>query len=370
MIARRRSRDQSGTVALLIVFLTVVLVGVLAFVTDFGLAYTNKRILQNGVDAAVLAVAQDITEQALPTDTCENLRTTFAGLTQETAERYFADNGAPADAQISTPEIQCPEAGESGPLLVSATATQRSPNFFGPIFGPDHANGILLRESAKAAVGPARSVLRARPIGICTADAEVIKSDPDHSHYILFSVGTSDDETKPCSATPGDWGLLELDGSKNGGTSEVRDWISDGYDQPVTRAESVPECTDTEGCILAQEGGVGNDLDSSMNDLLHEKEFLAPVYDTVTKAAGDRYYKITGFISLQLCGWDFNKKDPSESRNLTSSCFDPFLTPTPVDTDWIQVQYSGFVPIGDISKGCSLGTPSCDYGVRVFKLAQ
>lgn len=39
---------------------TVVLVSLLAFVTDFGHAYTNKQRMQVGVDAAALAVAQKI----------------------------------------------------------------------------------------------------------------------------------------------------------------------------------------------------------------------------------------------------------------------------------------------------------------------
>jgi Flp pilus assembly protein TadG len=55
---RRRAPDKRGAVALLTGMLLFVTFGILAFVADLGLAYVNKQRVQNGADAAAIAVAQ------------------------------------------------------------------------------------------------------------------------------------------------------------------------------------------------------------------------------------------------------------------------------------------------------------------------
>ncbi len=54
-----RLEDESGAVAVTVALLTVVLLGFAAISIDIGANYAEKRQLQNGADAAALALAQD-----------------------------------------------------------------------------------------------------------------------------------------------------------------------------------------------------------------------------------------------------------------------------------------------------------------------
>lgn len=56
---RRVARDERGATAVLVAMLTVPLLGVGALVVDVGALYQERRELQNGADAAALAVARD-----------------------------------------------------------------------------------------------------------------------------------------------------------------------------------------------------------------------------------------------------------------------------------------------------------------------
>ena len=53
------SSDESGAVIVMVALSMVMLFGFLAIVVDFGRVYTERRELQNGADAAALAVARD-----------------------------------------------------------------------------------------------------------------------------------------------------------------------------------------------------------------------------------------------------------------------------------------------------------------------
>jgi Flp pilus assembly protein TadG len=52
-------RDDHGAILVMVALMLTALLGVGAIVLDLGKLYVEKRELQNGADAAVLAVAQD-----------------------------------------------------------------------------------------------------------------------------------------------------------------------------------------------------------------------------------------------------------------------------------------------------------------------
>ena len=58
-LINKRGEDQRGATAVTFVLILVPLFVTLAFVGDAGLLYWEKTQLQNGADAAALAVAQD-----------------------------------------------------------------------------------------------------------------------------------------------------------------------------------------------------------------------------------------------------------------------------------------------------------------------
>ena len=63
-LTRRLNREESGQVIVLVAVLMAGLVAVVGLVTDGGLVFTQKRDLQNVADAATLAGAMQIDEDA------------------------------------------------------------------------------------------------------------------------------------------------------------------------------------------------------------------------------------------------------------------------------------------------------------------
>lgn len=373
----RRPRNERGAAAIMIALLMTSLCVLAAFITDFGTAYTDKRILQNGVDAGALGVAQHIAATAEPGATCDELKYDEETYRSDPATSFdldvlFAANGAAQGGSITEYDIYC--GGPTGDMvMVRVAGAETSPNFFGGVAGPEHTDGIDLTASATAAVGPAKSVVGLRPIAICQYYADMLMAEPETSHNVIYSVGGAKTPGEPCETAPGAWGLLDLDGAKGGGTNDVEDRLSGGFNESVGLAEDVFEggCPEEAECLLSEQGAAGASLDEAMTDLLAEESFVVPVYDEVVKDGGNVLYHITGFLSLQLCGWDFTKKSPADTPNPTGACWDQYADPDPGGDSWMQVQFKGSVTIGeiDMSGGCGLGT-DCDRGARVFKLAE
>jgi len=55
----RRLRNDDGSIAIIVAIVMVVLLGMATLVVDVGRLYVERRQLQNGADAAALAVAVD-----------------------------------------------------------------------------------------------------------------------------------------------------------------------------------------------------------------------------------------------------------------------------------------------------------------------
>lgn len=103
LLSRERRNGESGATALLIACLTVVFAGVLAFVADFGMAYTNLRVLQTGADAGAIAAARQIAWNSAPSDNCGTLASywTTDDRARSIAQSYFEMNNPSGDAAIA-----------------------------------------------------------------------------------------------------------------------------------------------------------------------------------------------------------------------------------------------------------------------------
>ncbi len=222
-----RRRQEGGAVAIMVALMSTMLIGIMAFVTDFGMAYANKAAVQNGADAAALAVARQVTTTASPTINCTGLALASAAdpSLRTLAEQYFAENtprGGSLAAGTAGLSFSCTSTG----FTVSVTGTQDSPTFFGQIYG---ASKIPINQSAKAVVGPAVSVTGLRPFAVCQADANLMKAAT-----LNFTI-SFDNSDAGCGYAPGNWGVLDFNGGSNG-TGEVADWILNGYSGSVSVA--------------------------------------------------------------------------------------------------------------------------------------
>jgi hypothetical protein len=101
-VQRLNETDDQGVVAVMVAVLMAAVIGVLAIVADVGILYAERRQLQNGADAAVLAVALDC-----PTSTgCGS-----------SSSMPMADSYAAANASVNTRTADAYEVCGSGSKL-------------------------------------------------------------------------------------------------------------------------------------------------------------------------------------------------------------------------------------------------------------
>lgn len=369
MSARRR-RDERGAIAILAAVLAVVLVGIVAFVTDYGLAYANKRLLQNGVDASVLSAAQTINETAPPQASCADMLSHTAAARSE-AEAIFRENAPAAGAALQPGgagfTVDCVDGLG---MVVTATGYQDSPAFFGGVFG---ISRVPIAQSAKAVVAVAGEVRGLRPFGVCNLDARSVIDFPDDAKTLSFSKGS-----EGCGTGSGNWGLLDLDGFKGGGNNDIKDRIEFGFEGKI------PDLTN----VQSETGNFGGGLTDAMNAILG-KHIPLPVFDKVNGGSGSNLtYNVVGYLVVEICAYDFGGS--SAGSHL---CHDPveWAASTAAvaagggkgkggkggsgsggggsTTNYLQVRHVKYVPVGEANLDCALGDGLCDFGTRVVKLA-
>ncbi|MFZ5848112.1 MAG: pilus assembly protein TadG-related protein [Actinomycetota bacterium] len=307
-----RPTGERGAAALLVAALTIVLIGVLAFVTDFGMAYANQRRLQNGVDAAVLAVGQKVAASTGDRQSCQQV---LASLDEDELRAFavgFVEQNAPAEgvdleAGTSGFSVTCEALGETGAeqIVVSAAGAQSSPTFFGGVLGAD---GIGLREGARAVVGVGIP-LGLRPFGICADDAEELMSSTG-AYTVVYARGQGNgragDSVGSCGETgpAGHWGLLDFGmgiehglGSGKDCTGAVTDgikcWVKEGFNGALRPPTAVPGKT-----------GVLTQVKDEMSAILGA-ELPIPVYSSVVAGNPQDHYVVTGFVYVKICAYDF-----------------------------------------------------------------
>ena len=347
MASCRSSKSDRGAVAIMVTLLSVALIGVLAFVADFGMAYANKRSLQNGVDAAALAAAQEILEGSSGDDDCSTMVSTTPGASS-TASIIFSEN-ADADASLAGGGIAvaCNDPFLPNRVVVTATGEQTSPGFFGGIFD---AGDIGLTQTATAVVGPAGTVLGMRPFAVCEQVAKLRETAPTSVVTIDFSNADAG-----CGTASGNFGTLDIEGgSGSPGIPEVREWIEDGYPDPVP---TVPPFT--------FEGRTGTPSVSYSDQFagILDEAIVLPVYDIRSGPGSNAVYNITGFVSVQVCAV---KLGPSSLE--AGACMEPNAVTASSSKRFLQFRFIQFIPVGELNLECELNT-SCDPGLRVVKLA-
>jgi hypothetical protein len=98
-----------------------------------------------------------------------------------------------------------------------------------------------------------------------------------------------------------------------------------------------------------------------MNQMMTLGAVTLPVFDNVTGSGSTSQFRITGFISVTPCAWKFQNKQGSNP-----ACATPV---TPVPTNYLQVKFSGFIPVGSLNLTCGWNHPACDTGPRGYTLA-
>jgi hypothetical protein len=347
----RRDRTEQGAVALLVGILSLVLLGFTAFVTDFGTAYANQRNLQNGADAAALAVGRSIAYGAAPTANCATVAATFSSTGRTTADQYFGKNvatnsGAALETGTAGFSVDCQPINGVNQVVVHVVGSQLSPTFAGKVFG---WNDLQITKEARVIVGPAGTVVGLRPFAICQVDATNLAGNNGLPYTLDF-----DNASAGCGYAPGNWGTLDFDGGSNS-TGDLANWIANGYNGAISNASPFH--------VMGDPGAPGpGGLEAAMNTMMNSGDIVIPVFSALTLNGQNSDFTITGFVSVQVCGWKLNNKSGN------GACFTAPSTPVPAN--YLQVKFGHAIPIGGLNLQCQMADPSgCDMGARVYSLA-
>lgn len=358
-----------GAVAVIVAICATLLLLISAFAVDFGTAYAQKRALSTGADAAALAAARQIEADTAATATCPTIAAAYAvGTAKYNALRSGLVNGYVSDNdRVGTTTGYIKDAalrpGAGGlsvecvsnlGLVVRVQTDQQIATVLGGLAGADDVD---VTQYARAAMGPAKAVTGLRPYGMCQGIASQVIAQPTLSHTILFNNAPGG-----CGSAAGNWGVLDFNGGANP-TGEIENWTEFGYNQPIIIPPSGK---------LTFNGNPGTPnpgaIEAEMNSIL-DKEIALPIFDQVTSVGGMSVFRVTGFLGVRVCAWKYNKKMGGQSP--ATSCYDASRVPVPVPSDYIQVRFASYIPVGDINTGCALGTvtANCSPGLRVVKLA-
>ena len=260
-----RLRDEHGQAFVLATLMIVMLLGMGAFVLDVGSWYRTQRRLQSTADAAALAGAQ-----LLPND---------AASARSTAQSYADKNGgdvAGADIVI-TSRFQTND-------TIAVKAAKTDPGIFSKILSIDSAN---IEAKAKARVGPPAQALRVAPM-VVSCDHPLIKNC-DNDNTPTFNSVTRLDFDK--MGAPGAFGMLNLEGgSGTPGASEEAEWILKGFNKylPLGKYRSDPGAK-------FESRNVDDAFDARVGTVL-----LFPVFDRLTGSGQNAEYNIIGWIGFYL----------------------------------------------------------------------
>lgn len=268
--------DERGAVAVTVALLIIPLLVCFAFVVDAGILHWEKVQLQNGADAAALAVAQD----------CAREGTACTAGAADLATRVAGSNAN--DEQAATTFDEFEVEARSGRVTVVASTLNDTGNTvrhpFVSMITPSSA-GLDASATVEWGTPTAGSVI---PLAIAECEVSTIETDPDLATQIFLR---SDNEAQDCPGSyPGGFGWLD-DGDRNC-------WVDIAVDRtaPGTTGNNAVKT----GCDAADFTG------------LLGQTVLVPIYDAFNAAPGGKeresggsagVYHIVRFAAFTVTGY-------------------------------------------------------------------
>lgn len=329
-------RDQ-GAVLVIVAVMMVALLGVGAMVIDLGALYVEKRQLQNGADAAALAIAQDCAG-----GDCGN----EAATAQQYADLNANDGFSAVDLVCGkgpglTPCVAPAPAGAANATgwvrVVTSTKTASGTEVdfvLAPVM--DALTGATVDAGAVAAWGPLASG-EVFPVTFSECEWQnlggsvVTGTFPSFAGYVFLHGKGGDHDDDHCVLSrsgqdvPGGFGFLDTN------SSCVAQVLATGNLQEKTGA-NINKCIDEITALL-------------------NTEVLVAIYDGYDKHS--KQVHVAGFVGFKLLGYKFqgNKKSPANF-----SCPD-----SKNDVQCIYGEFTRFTASGGEFGGI-------DFGARVIKM--
>jgi Flp pilus assembly protein TadG len=307
---RGRIRSESGQAFVFVAFMLVFLVGMAAIVVDAGFWYREDRQLQTAVDAAALAGAQDLPEET-------------------TAESVARDEYAPQNGSGLNKLVVTADASSS---VIDVTATAKAPGIFARIFEGllDEDGEVTIHANAQAQVQAPLELKNVAPIAVHVSEACIV-TDPGcfgDPKTLTFAEGDPFDPTKS------KFGLLDLNRDGSAGAGDMKDWLENGYPDPLTINTDYPPAN-------GEKNGIKQELEDAADE---GRVLLFPVFDSASAATG---YHIIGWAAFVI-------EDVIEWTGHDHEFTGHFVT---------------FIAT-DLAAGGTLPDPADDFGVHVITLTK
>jgi len=266
-------------------------------VIDVSALAIERAHLSASVDAATLAASQTLFDEYIVKGT-----NNAGGVVEDTVEDYLSKNNQTVTYANEIPSNSVKPAitiNTGTELSIEVTATKSSPLYFAKLFKLTNQDVTC---SAKVVIDTPSGISGVRPFSLESADYNYIlsNSNPDGENIVIIK----DDETD--TSNPGNFKLTDLDGNADGGTDDIKEWITNGYDQPLNIGDE----------IYTQTGNVASVL-STIKDLLNANggkiTIVVPIV-TITGATGNEKIIIEGFAAVELSYYQIFKDNPKNNK--------------------------------------------------------
>ncbi|MFL5918951.1 MAG: pilus assembly protein TadG-related protein [Gaiellaceae bacterium] len=309
-----RCKQERGQAFVLSALAMVMVCGMAALVLDVGNWYRDKRRLQGTADAAALAGAQ-----MLPDD---------ATAAKATAQIYANKNGGDvAGADIVVTSVY----GSDDTIAVKAQRSDEG--IFSKVIG---LSNVDINARAKARTGTPYKALHVAPMVVYCGHSLI--QNCNNNNLPTFNVSTTLDYDK--MGAPGAFGMLDLDGEGGAvGSSEEGEWILHGF----SRYLGLGKYNSDPGAKFSS-SNVRGALDERTGDVL-----LFPVFRTLDGTGSGAQYDIIGWIGFKLTGYTTAGNNATLTGYFTKYIAEGILT--------------------SASPGSS-GVPSAFFGVKSIQLIE
>lgn len=275
----RRLRRDSGAVGVFVAITIAVLLGLVGLTIDVGAMYWERRELQNGADAAALAIAE---ECALETSLCNDFSA------DSLAKTYASNNASDGKADIAGLDLDVPrKTVYVHTSTLNADGTTKFDPFFAEVVG---FGGSTIHAEATAIWGYPSSLF-ALPLVISMCEFPGTDQLPTPEATFYFHDGNNEE---PCNAQAGH--DADGDGFLAGGFG----WLTgDGEnDCEVFIATGSWESADpgsspTNGCVPA-------DLNLTVGEPVP-----LPIFDDIVGVGAGGSYRIAAFAMFVITGYNF-----------------------------------------------------------------
>ncbi|MCU1440626.1 MAG: hypothetical protein JWP85_1623 [Rhodoglobus sp.] len=264
----KRLRGERGAVAVLVGILLVPLTGFVAIAVDVGAVYAERAQLQNGADAAALAIAQECAEDGV----CSASGALAASFSDANANDAAANNLAPSFPNSHTVVV-------STSTLEASSGDSAINHPFAALIGHDQTT---VHATATAEWGSPRASTVVLPLALSLCEFEkAIAGAPGKLLLITYEMPTSPGCVHPI---PGGFAWLDR---IDGGCESFIDL--DNGTAPSESGNSYPGA-----CDETMSGLEGSTI-------------LVPIHNGFEiKHGKDKAYTLYGFAAFKVTGWKFS----------------------------------------------------------------